>query len=167
MNVAIDIPDEIGQLLAAQAGGASRAVLQAGAVEAYRSGAITTAQVRQMLGLRSRWETAAFLRRAEGWNAILQQFAIPPSNDRRRGPSPICYLILIGEIDLLPKLFSQVLVPEAVLAELLHKDAPPAVRSWASNPRLRILWGSQSWLLPAFSRRPCLRRPAHGAKRPR
>jgi len=28
--------------------------------------------------------------------------------------SPICYLILIGEIDLLPKLFSQVLVPEAV-----------------------------------------------------
>jgi hypothetical protein len=48
--------------------------------------------------------------------------------------SPMCYLILIGEIDLLPKLFSQVLVPEAVLAELLHKDAPPAVRSWASNP---------------------------------
>ena len=46
----------------------------------------------------------------------------------------ICYLILIGEIDLLPKLFSQVLVPEAVLAELLHKDAPPAFRSWASNP---------------------------------
>ena len=38
--------------------------------------------------------------------------------------SPICYLILIGEIDLLPKLFSQVLVPEAVLAELLHEDAP-------------------------------------------
>ncbi len=48
--------------------------------------------------------------------------------------SPICYFILIGEIDLLPKLFSQVLVPEAVLAELLHKDDPPAVRSWASNP---------------------------------
>ena len=36
--------------------------------------------------------------------------------------SPVCYLILIGEIDLLPKLFSQVLVPEAVLAELLHED---------------------------------------------
>ena len=48
--------------------------------------------------------------------------------------SPICYLILIGEVDLLPKLFSQVLVPEAVLAELLHEDAPSAVRSWASNP---------------------------------
>ena len=47
--------------------------------------------------------------------------------------SPICYLILIGEIDLLPKLFSQVLVPEAVLAELHHEDAPSAVRSWASK----------------------------------
>ena len=68
MNVAIDIPDEIGQVLAAQAGGASRAVLEAVAAEAYRSGAITTAQVQQMLGLRSRWETEAFLRRAEAYH---------------------------------------------------------------------------------------------------
>lgn len=68
MNVAIDIPDEIGQLLAAQAGGASRAVLEAVAAEGYRSGAITTAQVRQMLGLRSRWETESFLRRAEAYH---------------------------------------------------------------------------------------------------
>jgi predicted nucleic acid-binding protein len=47
--------------------------------------------------------------------------------------SPVCYLILIGEIDLLPKVFSQVLVPQAVLDELLHEEAPVAVRSWASN----------------------------------
>jgi predicted nucleic acid-binding protein len=47
--------------------------------------------------------------------------------------SPLCYLIPIGEIDLLPKLFSQVLVPEAVLEELLHEDAPSVVRGWASN----------------------------------
>jgi predicted nucleic acid-binding protein len=50
--------------------------------------------------------------------------------------SPICYLILIGEIDLLPKIFSQVLVPQApqaVLAELRHEDAPSAVRNWVSN----------------------------------
>ena len=31
--------------------------------------------------------------------------------------SPICYLILIGEIDILPKLYAQVLVPPAVIAE--------------------------------------------------
>ena len=47
--------------------------------------------------------------------------------------SPICYLVLIGEIDLLPKLFSQVLAPPAVIAELLHEDAPDAVRGWAAN----------------------------------
>jgi predicted nucleic acid-binding protein len=47
--------------------------------------------------------------------------------------SPICYLILIGEIDLLAKLFSQVLLPPAVLAELLHEDAPVGVRHWAAN----------------------------------
>ena len=43
--------------------------------------------------------------------------------------SPISYLILIGEIEILPKLYSQVLVPTAVVAELLHEDAPGAVRS--------------------------------------
>ena len=47
--------------------------------------------------------------------------------------SPICYLVLIGEIDLLPKLFSQVQAPQAVLSELLHEDAPAVVRHWASN----------------------------------
>jgi predicted HTH domain antitoxin len=64
VNVAIDIPDEIGQLLATQAGGVTRAVLEAVAIEAYRSGTITPAQVQQMLGLSSRWETETFLRRA-------------------------------------------------------------------------------------------------------
>ena len=68
MNIAIDIPDDIGQVLAAQAGGLSRAVLEAVATEAYRSGAITSAQVQQMLGLRSRWETESFLRRAEAFH---------------------------------------------------------------------------------------------------
>jgi len=64
MTVAIDIPDEIGQVLAAQAGGAPRAVLEAVAVGSYRSGTITTAQVQEMLGLRSRWETEKFLHSA-------------------------------------------------------------------------------------------------------
>ncbi|MBI3683320.1 MAG: UPF0175 family protein [Acidobacteria bacterium] len=68
MKVAIEIPDDIGQVLAAQAGGVTRAVLEAVAVEAYRSGAITTAQVQQILGLRSRWETESFLRRTEAYH---------------------------------------------------------------------------------------------------
>ncbi len=52
--------------------------------------------------------------------------------------SPLCYLVLIGEIDLLPKLFLQVAVPPAVIAELLHEDAPASVRTWASNLPLWI-----------------------------
>jgi predicted HTH domain antitoxin len=68
VNIAIDIPDDIGQVLAAQAGGVSRAVLEAVAIEAYRSGAITPVQVQQMLGLHSRWETESFLRRAEAFH---------------------------------------------------------------------------------------------------
>jgi hypothetical protein len=68
VNVAIDIPDEIGKVLAAQTGGVSRMVLEAVAAEAYRSGAITPAQVQQMLGLRSRWETESFLRRSEAYH---------------------------------------------------------------------------------------------------
>ena len=47
--------------------------------------------------------------------------------------SPICYLILIEEIEILPKLYSQVAAPPAVIAELLHEDAPQAVRDWAAN----------------------------------
>lgn len=68
MNVAIEIPDEVARQIAGGSGEVSRAVLEAVAIEAYRSGAITPAQVQQMLGLRSRWETEGFLRRAEAYH---------------------------------------------------------------------------------------------------
>ncbi|MBK9168916.1 MAG: DUF3368 domain-containing protein [Bryobacterales bacterium] len=47
--------------------------------------------------------------------------------------SPLCYLILIGEADFLPKLFGQVGLPQVVQDELLHDAAPEAVRAWASD----------------------------------
>ena len=50
-----------------------------------------------------------------------------------RDASPLCYLLLIGEIDLLPQLFSRVVVPQAVIVELQHDDAPATVRNWVSN----------------------------------
>jgi predicted HTH domain antitoxin len=68
VHIAIDIPDDIGQVLAAHAGGVSRVVLEAVAIEAYRSGSITPVQVQQMLGLRSRWEAESFLKRAEAFH---------------------------------------------------------------------------------------------------
>lgn len=68
MNVAIEIPDDVARQLAAESGEVPRAVLEAVAIEAYRSGKITPAQVKQMLGLGSRWATDEFLRRAEAYN---------------------------------------------------------------------------------------------------
>jgi len=47
--------------------------------------------------------------------------------------SPLCYLALIGEIDVLPGLFDEVAAPTAVIAELLHEDAPAPVRAWAGS----------------------------------
>jgi predicted nucleic acid-binding protein len=47
--------------------------------------------------------------------------------------SPLCYLILIDKAELLPKLFHRVAVPQAVVDELRHEDAPDAVRDWAAR----------------------------------
>ena len=50
---------------------------------------------------------------------------------------PLHYLALIGEIDLLPRLFDSVFVPELVRAELSHPRTPPVVRDWAAS---RPIW---------------------------
>ena len=47
--------------------------------------------------------------------------------------SPINYLVLIGQIDLLKQLYARILIPPAVLAELKHPVAPKPVRDWAGN----------------------------------
>jgi predicted nucleic acid-binding protein len=44
--------------------------------------------------------------------------------------SPVSYLVLIGEIDLLPALFAEVIVPPGVVAELSDPRGPVAVRNW-------------------------------------
>ncbi len=47
---------------------------------------------------------------------------------------PLNYLVLIGAIDILPRLFEKILVPDPVCAELRHPAAPAAVRAWAIAP---------------------------------
>lgn len=44
--------------------------------------------------------------------------------------SPIRYLVQIGEIDLLPRLFGSVILPSVVARELRHPSAPATVQSW-------------------------------------
>jgi predicted nucleic acid-binding protein len=47
---------------------------------------------------------------------------------------PVNYLVLIGNIDLLPALFDKVILPSAVQAELTDADAPLSVRNWIADP---------------------------------
>jgi predicted nucleic acid-binding protein len=48
--------------------------------------------------------------------------------------SPLHYLILVEQADLLRQLYEEVLVPDAVAAELRAAASPPAVREWVSTP---------------------------------
>jgi predicted nucleic acid-binding protein len=48
--------------------------------------------------------------------------------------SPLNYLVLIDQIDLLPRLFTEVVVPDAVLGELSRSEAPPPVARWVASP---------------------------------
>jgi predicted nucleic acid-binding protein len=47
---------------------------------------------------------------------------------------PVNYLILIGSIDLLPRLFDRVVLPSTVQKELSHPKASALVRQWIANP---------------------------------
>jgi len=48
--------------------------------------------------------------------------------------SPLCYLVVIGAEDVLPKLYGGISITQTVLAELRHAGAPASVRTWANNP---------------------------------
>lgn len=47
--------------------------------------------------------------------------------------SPINCLVLIGQINLLHKLYTRILIPPAVLAELQHPVAPKPVQDWSRD----------------------------------
>src|SRR5258707_9406989 len=47
--------------------------------------------------------------------------------------SPLNYLLLIDEIDLLPAIFGQVILPHAVFQELQHPKTSLRVRQWVAD----------------------------------
>ena len=67
--------------------------------------------------------------------------------------SPVCYLILIGEVELLPKLFGEILIPSAVAAELDDPRGPATLTAWMSRPPpwLRIRQLSDRPVPPALA----------------
>jgi predicted nucleic acid-binding protein len=64
--------------------------------------------------------------------------------------SPIHYLVLTGQIEILPSLFGDVVIPSAVVAELNQSGTPPIVRDWdfksagAVSQKQRHNWIRQS-----------------------
>ena len=50
---------------------------------------------------------------------------------------PLNYLHLIGQLEILPALYGEVLVPPAVLREMAHPHAPPEARNHKGHVRLR------------------------------
>ena len=47
--------------------------------------------------------------------------------------SPINYLILIVETEILPRLYQRIVIPGEVFAELIDDGAPPEVREWTKQ----------------------------------
>jgi hypothetical protein len=70
MQLTLEIPDEVAESLGGSRGTLTRTALEAIAVEDYRGGALTTQQVRLLLGQASRWETEDFLSAHGVWPGI-------------------------------------------------------------------------------------------------
>lgn len=70
MQVTLEIPDDVAESLGGTSGALTRTALEALAIEGYRGGALTTKQVRLLLGHASRWETEDFLSEHGAWPGI-------------------------------------------------------------------------------------------------
>jgi hypothetical protein len=77
MNVLITIPDDISRKLEAQWQDVAQRAKEALAIDAYRAGVLTEAEVQRMLNLASRWQVDELLKRARAYldytEADLQQ----------------------------------------------------------------------------------------------
>lgn len=47
--------------------------------------------------------------------------------------SPLSYLVLLDCVDILPRLYGTIVIPEQVLTELLHTGTPAKVVQWIEN----------------------------------
>jgi hypothetical protein len=70
MQLTLEIPDDVAESLGGSGATLTRTALEAIAVEGYRGGALTTRQVRLLLGHASRWETEDFLSAHGVWPGI-------------------------------------------------------------------------------------------------
>jgi predicted HTH domain antitoxin len=62
MQVTVEIPDDMAQRLTPNGQNPARALLEALAIEGYRSGTLTTSETRRLLGFETRYELDGFLK---------------------------------------------------------------------------------------------------------
>ncbi|MBD2092915.1 DUF3368 domain-containing protein [Microcoleus sp. FACHB-1515] len=48
--------------------------------------------------------------------------------------SPLCYLLLINQINLLPRLYDRVIIPQTVRDELTNDRSPHLIKQWIETP---------------------------------
>jgi predicted HTH domain antitoxin len=64
MQVTVEIPEDIARLLNSKWANLPRGVLESLAIEAHRSGTLTTAELRRLLGFETSMEVDSFLKQA-------------------------------------------------------------------------------------------------------
>ncbi|MSO23636.1 MAG: UPF0175 family protein [Acidobacteria bacterium] len=64
MNVAIELPDDVARGVEEKWGSFSRLAWETIAIEGYRAGALSRAQIKHMLGFQTRLDVDAFLKQA-------------------------------------------------------------------------------------------------------
>jgi predicted HTH domain antitoxin len=64
MNIAIELPDDVVRSLEEKRGSFSRRALETIAINGYRAGALSRAQIKRMLGFQTRLNVEAFLKQA-------------------------------------------------------------------------------------------------------
>jgi hypothetical protein len=67
MDVRLEIPDDLGQRLAASGEDLSRRALEGFALEEYKTGRISKAELRRLLGIDTRYELDGFLKANGVW----------------------------------------------------------------------------------------------------
>jgi hypothetical protein len=74
MQITLDLPEDIAEGLESRWKDLPRAALESLALEAYRSRALTAAQVRRLLGFETRMQVDAFLKEHEIYDYSLADF---------------------------------------------------------------------------------------------
>jgi predicted nucleic acid-binding protein len=67
--------------------------------------------------------------------------------------SPIFYLLSIGQVEILPRIFTKVFIPDAVHQELRHPTAPSALKEWIEQRPSWLEVMPVEWIDDAAQRR--------------